>query len=246
MLVLQAIGERNLPLMREISNYFYNTNGIYSRVCDYYAFLYRYDWYLVPEIFEDTVKEDKVLKDFNNILNFLDNSHIKKICGEIALSVIKNGAYYGYIVPSKTSLVLQELPINYCRTIYSIGDIPVVEFNMRFFDETFKDINYRMKVLKMFPEEFRKGYLLYKQGKLYNEDNRATAGWGTEKTLNERHCLLVDGWYPLEAGNAVKFNFSNGDQPLFINAIPSILDLDCAQDLDKRKQMQQLLSYLPR
>lgn len=240
MLVLQAIGERNLPLMREISNYFYNTNGIYSRVCDYYAFLYRYDWYLVPEIFEDTVKEDKVLKDFNNILNFLDNSHIKKICGEIALSVIKNGAYYGYIVPSKTSLVLQELPINYCRTIYSIGDIPVVEFNMRFFDETFKDINYRMKVLKMFPEEFRKGYLLYKQGKLYNEDNRATAGWGTEKTLNERHCLLVDGWYPLEAGNAVKFNFSNGDQPLFINAIPSILDLDCAQDLDKRKQMQQL------
>ena len=178
MLVLQAIGERNLPLMREISNYFYNTNGIYSRVCDYYAFLYRYDWYLVPEIFEDTVKEDKVLKDFNNILNFLDNSHIKKICGEIALSVIKNGAYYGYIVPSKTSLVLQELPINYCRTIYSIGDIPVVEFNMKFFDETFKDINYRMKVLKMFPEEFRKGYLLYKQGKLYNEDNRATAGHG--------------------------------------------------------------------
>ena len=82
---------------------------------------------------------------------------------------------------------------------------------MRFFDETFKDINYRMKVLKMFPEEFRKGYLLYKQGKLYNEDNRATAGWGTEGTLNERHCLLVDGWYPLEAGNAVKFNFSNGD-----------------------------------
>ena len=63
---------------------------------------------------------------------------------------------------------------------------------------------------------------------------------GTEGTLNERHCLLVDGWYPLEAGNAIKFNFSNGDQPLFINAIPSILDLDSAQDLDKRKQMQQL------
>ena len=44
-LVLRAMGERNLPLMRDISNYFYNTNGIYSRVCDYFAYLYRYDWY---------------------------------------------------------------------------------------------------------------------------------------------------------------------------------------------------------
>jgi hypothetical protein len=33
---------------------------------------------------------------------------------------------------------------------------------MAFFDESFRDVNYRMKVLKLFPEEFRKGYLLYK------------------------------------------------------------------------------------
>ena len=157
-LVLKAMGERNLPLMREISNYFYNTNGIYSTVCNYFAHLYRYDWYIVPEIIDETVKEDKVLKDFNSILNYLDNSHIKKICGDIALSVIKNGAYYGYIVPSKNGLVLQELPINYCRSIYNIADVPVVEFNMRFFDDNFADINYRMKILKMFPEDFRKGY----------------------------------------------------------------------------------------
>lgn len=50
--VLQAMGQRNLPLMREISNYFYDTNGIYSRICDYFAYLYRYDWYIVPEIFD--------------------------------------------------------------------------------------------------------------------------------------------------------------------------------------------------
>ena len=32
--------------------------------------------------------------------------------------------------------------------------------------------------------------------------------------------------------------------PLFANAIPSIIDLDAAQDLDRRKQMQQLLKIL--
>jgi hypothetical protein len=31
---------------------------------------------------------------------------------------------------------------------------------------------------------------------------------------------------------------------MFVNAIPSLLDLDAAQDLDRRKQMQQLLKIL--
>lgn len=242
--ILKAIGERNLPLMREISNYFYNTNGIYSTVCNYFAHLYRYDWYIVPDIKDDSVKEEKVLKDFKLILNFLDNSHIKKICGDIALNVIKNGAYYGYIVPSKNGLVLQELPINYCRSIYNVADIPVVEFNMRFFDDNFADINYRLKILKMFPEEFRKGYLKYKQGTLKNDDIRSRLGLGYDDLVGkeEINCphRYRDGWYALDPGAAVKFCFANGDQPLFINAIPAILDLDTAQDIDRRKQMQQL------
>jgi len=154
--ILKAIAERNFPLMREISNYYYNTNGIYSRVCDYYAGLFRYDWYIVPEVFDDITDKlsEKVLKDFDKILAYLDDSHIKKICGDIALKVIKDGAYYGYISDVSDKLLLQELPINYCRTRFSVGGSPVVEFNMRFFDEKFRDINYRLKVLKMFPKEF--------------------------------------------------------------------------------------------
>jgi hypothetical protein len=35
---------------------------------------------------------------------------------------------------------------------------------MAFFDEQFSDLNYRLKVLKLFPDEFAKGYALYKQG----------------------------------------------------------------------------------
>jgi hypothetical protein len=40
------------------------------------------------------------------MLHYLDNSHIKKICGDIALEVIKKGAYYGYLVPSDDKIVL--------------------------------------------------------------------------------------------------------------------------------------------
>lgn len=240
--VLRAIAEHNLPLMRSISEFFYNTSGIYSRVCDYFAFMYRYDWYVVPEIFdkENEKLTEKILTEFDNVLTYLDNSHVKKLCGDIALDVIKYGAYYGYIVPSPKGLVLQQLPLNYCRSRFSIGDIPVVEFNMAFFDECFRDVNYRIKVLKLFPEEFRKGYLLYKQGKLtpeYIGDDTFEAGI--------RHINgYGHGWYPLDPGNAVKFCFKNGDQPLFINAIPSIIDLDAGQDLDRRKQMQELMKIV--
>lgn len=245
--ILQAISERNLPLIREISNYFYNTNGIYSKVCDYFAYLYRYDWYITPEIKDESEKSfEKALIDFNNILGYLDNSHVKKVCGDIASEVVKNGAYYGYISPSRDGLVLQQLPINYCRTRFNIGDMPVIEFDMRFFDENFRDVNYRMKILRMFPKEFQKGYVLYKQGKLESDTEYYPLGRRDSHLVNTNTQLnwRPGYWYTLEPGSAVKFCFNNGDQPLFINAIPAILDLDAAQDLDRRKQMQQLLKIV--
>ena len=57
--IYRALIDNDLEKLREISNYFYLANGIYTRVCDYYANLYRYDWYCVPEIFEETIKEER-------------------------------------------------------------------------------------------------------------------------------------------------------------------------------------------
>lgn len=89
---------------------------------------------------------------------------------------------------------------------------------MKFFD-TFADITYRMKVLQLFPDEFRKGYLLYKQGKLPSDVPGEKCG----------------GWYLLDPANTIKFNFNNSDIPMFISSIPAILDLYAAQDLDRKK-----------
>ena len=90
-----------------MSNFFYSTNGIYSRICNYFAFLYRYDWYIVPEIYQEKgLKTDKIIEEFYRILNYFDKSNIKKLCGDIALEVIRNGAYYGYIVEDSEQLYL--------------------------------------------------------------------------------------------------------------------------------------------
>ena len=76
-----------------------------------------------------------------------------------------------------------------------------------------------MKVLNLFPEEFKKGYMLYKKGKLKSDD----------------FCDKYGSWYLLDPESTVKFNFNGSDVPMFVNAVPAILDLDAAQDLDRRK-----------
>lgn len=228
-LVLKALWERDLDTLREISNYFYRTNGIYFRIINSFATIFRYDWCITPEVYDDKVKEDKILTDYSKILKFLDNSKIAETCIEIALEVLINGCYYGYLVDDQNAITLQQLPVKYCRSRFKTNGRPAVEFDMRFFDIEFKDPQYRIKILDLFPKEFKKGYLLYKQGKL-------SADGGAKDSLNS--------WYLLEPGRAIKFNFYNGDIPLFVNSVPSIIDLDAAQDLDRRKQMQQLLKIL--
>jgi hypothetical protein len=104
--LMKAIIENNYLQLRDFSRFFYKTNGIYKKLCQYVSFMYRYDWYIVPEVLDQSAKEDKILKDFSKILNFLDNSYIKKICGEIALKVLIDGCYYGYIVPSKDAVLI--------------------------------------------------------------------------------------------------------------------------------------------
>lgn len=225
--VLRAIDTYDLKTMREISDFFYRTSGIYNRIVRYMAFMYRYDWYVTPYKNDDKAKDEKLLEDFHKCLQHLDNFQVKKTLGEIALKVLKHGCYYGYKVQQGNTIVLQELPSDYCRSRFNYGNKPAVEFNMKYFDEHFRDTNQKLRVLKLFPPEFAKGYSLYKQGKLPADFQGDTAGW-----------------YLLDPKQTVKFTANGEDYPAFISVIPLILDLDAAQDLDRKKTMQRLLKIV--
>ena len=225
--VLRAIKDYDLKTMREISNYFYRTSGIYSRILRYMAFMYRYDWFITPYVNDENIKTEKLLDGFHKCLSTLDNFKVKKTLGEIALKILRNGVYYGYKVKQGNSFVLQELPPNYCRSRLDKGDKPTVEFNMAFFDETFRDIEQRMRILKMFPDEFSKGYIKYKKGllpPLMPGDSQ--------------------GWYLLDPDMTVRFTVNGEEYPAFISVIPLIIDLDEAQALDRKKTMQRLLKIV--
>ena len=226
--VLRAINDGDLKAMREISNFFFKTSGIYARLCRYMAYLYRYDWVITPYINDTNIKQEKILDSFNKALFALDNFDVKAFCNDVALKVVKNGCFYGYLIPTADRMTVQELPSDYCRSQFKTASgAPVVEFHMKFFDDYFRDTNQKMRMLKLFPKEFAKGYILYKEGKLPPQFSGDTSGWFT-----------------LDPEFSVKFNLNGEDYPPFISVIPAILDLDSALELDRKKMQQQLLKII--
>lgn len=228
--VLEQIDKGNVQELRRISDFYYNSNGIYRRACQLLAILYRYDWYVTPQM-DDLVwkdkKESKLLKDVGTVLRYLDNSEIKRTLGNIALKVIRQGVYYGIWLDWDDKFSFQQLPADYCRSRMFSGIEPVVELNLKFFDAYFRNEEYRIKVLKLFPKEVQQAYIKYKNGKLPLLYPGDTAGW-----------------VALDPGTAIKFSLSDSDYPNLISVIPSLIDLDAAQELDRKKTMQQLVKVL--
>ena len=151
--VQRAIETGDLPTQRALSNFYYKISGIYQRLCRYLAYLYKYDWVVDTHINQtEGAKEmpkDKVVRQFNQVLSFLDEFGLKKFFGETALQVIRDGSFYGYLMerPDKR-IEVQELPVAYCRSRFKCGNLPVVEFNMKYFDDAFRDAEQRIKILK--------------------------------------------------------------------------------------------------
>ena len=226
--VLRAIYRHDYRTLREISNYFYESSGIYYRLCKYLAFLYRFDWYVTPYIV-DIKKEnqDKLLRDFSKVLLYLDKSDIKRLFSNIALDIIKEGVYYGIVVDFGDRFSIQKLPADYCRSRFFSGPNPVIELNLQFFDSYFSNPQYKINVLKTFPKDIQQAYVLYKEGKLKGD-------YPGDKTF----------WYPLDPAVSVKLSLNDYDYPSLVGVIPSIIDLDQAQELDRQKTMQQLLKII--
>ena len=244
--VLRAITQGDVSELREISNFFYKTSGIYKRLCRYMAYLYKYDWFITPYIEEcqglldadsgisDTSTDEKEEKrkkkafaDFFKVLRFFDEFEVKRFCGKVALKVVKNGCFYGYLIGQNNKVVIQELVPEYCRSRFESNNRPAVQFNMKFFDTYYPDTQQRNKILNLFPSEFKKGYKAYKNGKCPPQFKGDS-----------------EGWYLLDPRCTIKFSITEDDYPPFISIIPYIIDLDAAQDLDRKRMAQKLLKII--
>ena len=225
--IQRAIARGDVEFMREASEFYFKISGIYSRLCKHLANFYRYDWFITPFVQSEKITPDKIIDGFNKSSQYLDAFGVKEYYGDVALKVMRQGCYYGYIIRDNDTAQVQELLPKYCRSRYNVQGRPAVEFNMKFFDDFYKNKEQRIRVLKMFPRDFQKGYLAYVNGQLVPEFPGDTSGW-----------------YLLDPECAIKFNINGEDYPPFISVIPHIIDLDAAQELDRKKMAQKLLKII--
>lgn len=152
---------------------------------------------------------------------------MKRTLANVALKIVVEGTYYGCVLDLGDRFVLQQLPSDYCRVRFYRGLDPIVELNMRFFDAYFPQPQQRLAALQCFPEEVQLAYIAYKEGKLQGDYPGDTAGY-----------------FALDPDTSIKFNLNGSDTPLLVASTPSLLDLDAAQEMDRRKTMQQLLKII--
>lgn len=238
--ILRALQSGDATNLKQISKFYYRISGIYGRLCRYLSYMYRYDWYVVPYVAGgDTYPTDgekgdisardvnKIIDNFFRTMRYLDGFKAKAVLKDIALKIVVEGCYYGYIIHTPQGPSIQELPSEYCRSRFKKNNRHAVELNMKYFNDYYPDINYRMQILKLFPEEVQKGYKLY-----------------LKKKLNPAFSGDSEGWYLLDTDCAFKLNLNDDDTPIMASVIPAIIDLEEAQALDRKKMAQKLLKII--
>lgn len=204
--------------LRNLSVSFFYASGLYRRFCIYLATMLFYTPLLVPHsLAKSTTKgATKKIKDsYLESLTFVDNLNFEKMCQQFAITVIVEGAYYGYVKEGKNTIANQALPFEYCRNRFqTVEGLPIVELDVRYFN-TITDKVLRDQVLKTYPKGLAKCFMDYTTGK------------------------SASYWYSFEAGVGVYFNLFE-ERPILSDIIPAIIDYAEYREMEKSKDQQEL------
>lgn len=221
-----AILNYDLDTMREISNYFWRASLPYKRLILYFSTIHKFYWIDIPTVVSvKQSKNNKNEKTYYEILNYLQRYRFPDSTPDILSVVFRDGAYYGYLIEGEIHNTWQQLPTKYCRSNYRQNGIPVVEFNIKYFDDEYRQEEDRELALKKYPSEFKQWYNKYKNGIV-------TSTTGSEV------------WVPLKAEYCTRFALSDDECPVFFALIPEIIRLEKNKKIADEQALQQLFKLL--
>lgn len=206
-----------------LSQYFFNTNGLYKRIIIHYATFLTYSWILVPypQNQKDKVvnmKDERVGRIYDAAADFCTTFQIESKCSYFAKEILVKGGFYGLLREEEGNVIIQDLPFNYCRSRFkNAQDVDIIEFDMAFFD-TIRDSKLREAILDTYPKYIKRGYKKYKR----NQKER---------------------WIFLPAEEGIYFNYFE-ERPFFLDLIPLLDDLNDYKAADKQRNIQALKRIL--
>lgn len=227
--ILDAIDERDELTLRLISKRAASlSSGIYSRLLWYMALLPTYDCIIDPYLKVEGKMidyKDEINSIMQKALIFIDKLRVHNTSAYLAYDTLVNGVSYRLKRETEDSVILQELPINYCRCRYQIDNKDIIEFNVKYFDTIYDKVEKEL-VLNSLPPVFKKEYNRYKSGKLPIDMNDYGAWFAIPSDLGEIFYLTKDFF------------------PFFIKVLPDILDWEAIKDINLLKSEQELSKIL--
>lgn len=204
-----------------LSEYFFNTNGLYKRIVLHYATFLTYSWILVPYTKgygKYKITDKMVSHSYYDASDFCTDFQIERKCDLFAKDILVKGAYYGLVIDEGNNLVVSDLPFDYCRSRFkNLQDIDIIEFNLDFFKKI-RDDKLRKDILETYPRDIQKAYRRY---------------------VNDKG----DKWYMIPADMGIYFNFFE-ERPFFLDLIPLLDALDDYKEIDRQRNIQALKRIL--
>lgn len=203
---------------KNLSVYFFNTDGLYRRLISHYATILSYDGLLIPN-FKTGLDFSKtsITKRYDNAINYVEKLRTKELFTHFAHKVLITGTYYGVILDNgndKKPFTVLDLPFDYCANNFKDQDgNDIVEFDVRYFDRILTEDN-RQAALQVFPELIRQRYLSYKHG------------------LSKPVIML-----PTNIG--LCFSMFDG-RPYFLDIIPDLINYDDSIKIDHERDLEEI------
>jgi len=178
-----AIDRNDVAVLRDMSAYFFSASGEYRRLVSYYGSILANEFLLIP--LESGIDRKKLEKEHTKVWEYLDGAAVKDVCGKAAVSVVRDGAYFGYeVMQGKNQSTVLPLPGKFCRSRFFVEGLYSLEFDFSYFDQ-FRGEE-REQILASFPPEFGSFYNAYLA-------DRQNARWALLDPKKSRVHMLEDG-----------------------------------------------------
>lgn len=211
-----------ISAIRELSRYYYRTNGRYRNNIDFLASFPLYETLVTPIYETGKGSKAQITKAFYNACAFVEALDVKNTLARITREWLKSGIYYGILQEAGNKITLQDLPDEFCRSRYKdLNNLNILEFNLSYFLTKYDDEKVREAAILNFPEVVQ-------------------IGWKKWKGNN-----LPDPWVmiPASAGGVV-FCFAEDQTPLLIASIPELFKLKESVAREEKRDENELYKLL--
>lgn len=143
--------------LRKAVIYLMGASSHFKRLIQYFTGLSDLNYVVSPYRIDTTTANVKTAKrNYHRVLNLLSSMDIKNQ-GEKILSVcLREDIFYGTFRETSDSVIIQQLPSDYCAVAVIEDNVLNVSFDFSYF-------NRHPKNLALYPEEFAEKYEIYKQ-----------------------------------------------------------------------------------